>query len=216
MAKLAETTYRDVNIGLANQFAQFALDNNIDIYSVIEACNTQPYSHIHQPGIAVGGHCIPIYPQMYLWNDPSATIVRAAREANWAMPAHSVQLLESVHGKLDGQRVGVFGVSYRGAVKESAFSGVFPLVEALKSRRANVVVHDPMYSAEEISALGFTPFKVGSALDAAIIQADHPEYSKFLGADFGSPRTMLNGRNMALSAEIPVVVSLGRPLPSLP
>jgi nucleotide sugar dehydrogenase len=90
MAKLAETTYRDVNIGLANQFALFAQQNGIDVYAVIDACNSQPFSHIHKPGIAVGGHCIPIYPRMYLWNDPAATVVRAAREANAEMPVHSV------------------------------------------------------------------------------------------------------------------------------
>ena len=50
LAKLAETTYRDVNIGLANQFARFAATAGIDIYQVIEASNSQPYSHIHQPG----------------------------------------------------------------------------------------------------------------------------------------------------------------------
>ena len=59
MAKLAETTYRDVNIGLANQFARYADAAGIDVARVIEACNSQPYSHIHRPGIAVGGHCIP-------------------------------------------------------------------------------------------------------------------------------------------------------------
>ncbi|MEO7016741.1 MAG: nucleotide sugar dehydrogenase, partial [Leifsonia sp.] len=69
-AKLAETTYRDVNIGLANQFARFAERAGIDVYRVIEASNSQPYSHIHRPGIAVGGHCIPVYPRLYLWNDP--------------------------------------------------------------------------------------------------------------------------------------------------
>ena len=47
MAKLAETTYRDVNIGLANQFAKFADRARIDVYKVIEACNSQPFSHIH-------------------------------------------------------------------------------------------------------------------------------------------------------------------------
>ena len=80
MAKLAETTYRDVNIGLANQFALFAESAGIDVQQVIAASNSQPFSHIHQPGIAVGGHCIPIYPRFYLWNDPTATVVRAARE----------------------------------------------------------------------------------------------------------------------------------------
>ncbi len=66
LAKLAETTYRDVNIGLANQFARFAGDVGVDIHKVIEASNSQPYSHIHTPGVAVGGHCIPVYPRLYL------------------------------------------------------------------------------------------------------------------------------------------------------
>ncbi|MCL2464447.1 MAG: nucleotide sugar dehydrogenase, partial [Micrococcales bacterium] len=82
LAKLAETTFRDVNIGLANQFGRFAEQHGIDVHAVIAASNSQPYSHIHLPGIAVGGHCIPVYPRLYLFNDPDATIVRAAREAN--------------------------------------------------------------------------------------------------------------------------------------
>ena len=45
--KLAETTYRDVNIGLANQFAKFADNLGINIYDAIAASNLQPYSHIH-------------------------------------------------------------------------------------------------------------------------------------------------------------------------
>lgn len=52
--KLAETTYRDVNIGLANQFAKYADKLNLSIHDVIDAANSQPYSHIHQPGVAVG------------------------------------------------------------------------------------------------------------------------------------------------------------------
>ena len=88
LAKLAETTYRDVNIGLANQFARFADTAGIDVYKVIAACNTQPFSHIHRPGIAVGGHCIPVYPKLYLSTDPDADIVRTARAFNESMPAY--------------------------------------------------------------------------------------------------------------------------------
>src|SRR6185436_14112390 len=98
-------TYSDVNIGLPNQFERYERVAIVDIGAVIQACNTQPYSHIHQPGIAVGGHCIPVYPQMYLWNDPSATIVRAARDANAAMPAYSVELLAGAYGDLTGAEV---------------------------------------------------------------------------------------------------------------
>src|SRR5690606_22765153 len=114
MAKLAETTYRDVNIGLANQFGRFAAEHGIDVFQVIEASNSQPYSHIHRPGIAVGGHCIPVYPRLYLWTDPQATIVSTAREANAEMPSYAVELAEKAHGTLAGKRVVVLGASYRG------------------------------------------------------------------------------------------------------
>ena len=198
MAKLAETTYRDVNIGLANQFARFASKTGIDVFKVIEACNSQPYSHIHQPGIAVGGHCIPIYPQMYLWNDPEATVVRAAREANWAMPAHSVDVLERAHGSVRGQRVVVLGASYRGGVKETAFSGVFAVCEELRKRGASFTVHDPMYSPDELRQLDFEPFSRGAKADAAILQADHAEYSAWGPDDIVGVRTVLNGRRLSL------------------
>ena len=194
MAKLAETTYRDVNIALANQFAIFAEGANIDIAKVIAASNSQPYSHIHQPGIAVGGHCIPIYPRFYLWNDPLATVVRSAREANAAMPEHAVKLLENELGDLTGKRVAVLGISYRGGVKESAFSGVYGVVTALKARDALVVVNDPMYSNEEILALGFEPYEIGESADAVILQADHKEYKTLGAKDFPGVAAVVDGR----------------------
>jgi len=194
MAKLAETTYRDVNIALANQFAIFAEGANIDIAKVIAASNSQPFSHIHQPGIAVGGHCIPIYPRFYLWNDPEATVVRAAREANAGMPAHAVSLLKESLGSLAGKSVVVLGISYRGGVKESAFSGVFATVEALKAEGANVSVHDPMYTDEESTRLGFTPHQAGSPVDGLILQADHKEYAALTAAQFPGLKAVVDGR----------------------
>jgi nucleotide sugar dehydrogenase len=157
MAKLAETTYRDVNIGLANQFAKFAGANGIDVYSVIEACNSQPYSHIHTPGIAVGGHCIPVYPRLYLWNDPEATVVRAARQANADVPAYTVQLAKEAYGDLAAARVVVLGAAYRGGVKETAYSGVFEIVRNLRDEGASARVSDPMFTSHELRTLAWIP-----------------------------------------------------------
>lgn len=211
LAKLAETTYRDVNIALANEFARFADGNGIDIAAVIDACNSQPYSHIHRPGIAVGGHCIPVYPRLYLWNDPEATVVRAARERNAAMPDHAVDLLERAHGGVDGQRVVVLGAAYRGGVKETAFSGVFATVAALESRGAVVTVSDPLYSAAELESLGLHPHTAGAAADAAIIQADHVEYRTAGTADLPGVRTIVDGRRVLDARRWPgvTVVAIG-------
>ena len=195
MAKLAETTYRDVNIGLANQFARFAGGRGINIYSVIEACNSQPFSHIHQPGIAVGGHCIPIYPQMYLWNDPEATVVSAARSANAHMPLYAVDQLEATHGALEGQTVVILGAAYRGGVKETAFSGVFPLAAELRARRAHPVIQDPLYTDSELLELGRS-YHWDEPADAMIVQANHPDYLNRSSTDIPGLRTVLDGRSM--------------------
>lgn len=194
LAKLAETTYRDVNIALANQFALFSETHGIDVQKVIDASNSQPFSHIHRPGIAVGGHCIPIYPRMYLWNDPSASVVSAARDANKAMPEHVVKTLAKLHGNLKDARVVVLGASYRGGVKETAFSGVFPTVAALTAAGAKVSVHDPMYTDAELTGYGFAPYHLGEAVDAAILQADHAEYKELTAASLPGLKTFLDGR----------------------
>ena len=203
MAKLAETTYRDVNIGLANQFGAFAARQGIDVYRVIEASNSQPYSHIHRPGIAVGGHCIPIYPRLYLWNDPDATVVRAAREANAAMPSYAVGLAKAAYGDLTGALVVVLGASYRGGVKETAFSGVFPTVAALRAENALVTVHDPMYSDAELRALGFEPHALGTHVDLAVLQADHTEYRGLSAGDLPGVKVVVDGRRMLDASMFP-------------
>ncbi|MGC0340606.1 nucleotide sugar dehydrogenase [Streptomyces sp. SLBN-8D4] len=194
-AKLAETTYRDVNIGLANQFARFADRIGIDIELVIDGCNSQPYSHIHRPGIAVGGHCIPVYPRMYLWNDSDATVVQEARTANASMPEYAVRRLAEVYGDLTGAGVLVLGAAYRGGVKETAFSGVFPVVEALRARGAEPYVSDPLYTADDLRALGLPPYS-GQTVTAAVVQADHGEYRE-LGSDrFPEVRVVVDGRRI--------------------
>jgi UDP-N-acetyl-D-glucosamine dehydrogenase len=195
MAKLAETTYRDVNIALANQFALHAQQVGVDVYSVIEASNSQPYSHIHRPGVAVGGHCIPVYPRLYLNGDPSASVVRAAREANEAMPSHTVDLLAAAYGrKLEGARVAVLGATYRGGVKETAMSGVFELVRLLRELGARPMVNDPMYSPQELADLGFACYEFGEAIDAAIVQTDHVEYRSLTGHDLPGASVLVDGR----------------------
>src|SRR3954470_12630345 len=192
LAKLAETTYRDVNIGLANQFARYADTLGIDVNLVIDACNTQPYSHIHRPGIAVGGHCIPVYPRLYLWNDPTATVVRAAREANAGMPSYAVDLLAAAVGDLTGVGVLVLGAAYRGGVKETAFSGVFATVEELRRRGAVPYVSDPMYSSAELEAHKLPAYQ-GQEIGAAVLQADHAEYRSLTSDDLPGVKVLIDG-----------------------
>jgi nucleotide sugar dehydrogenase len=175
LTKLAETTYRDLNIGFANELARYADGLGLDVQQVIDAANSQPYSHIHRPGVAVGGHCIPVYPRFYLAGDDNARLPGVAREVNEAMPAYAVELLSDLLGGLDGTRVLILGVAYRGGVKETAFSGAFPLRDALLGHGAQVMASDPLFDDAELRALGFEPWD-GEPVEGVVVQTDHREY----------------------------------------
>ncbi len=129
------------------------------------------------------------------------------------MPRRTVDLLRREYGDLTGVRVVVLGAAYRGGVKETAFSGVYETVEALTALGAVPVVHDPLYDADELAALGFEPYRLGETIDAAVIQADHPEYAGLTSADLPGVRLVVNGRAGVPLAQtdFPRVVTLGRP-----
>jgi nucleotide sugar dehydrogenase len=195
MAKLAETTYRDVNIALANQFALHAHDVGVDIYKVIEACNSQPYSHIHQPGISVGGHCIPVYPRLYLSTDKNSEVVRAARELNSSMPARLTDKFASLLGDISGRTILILGATYRSGVKETAFSGVFSISDRLNQLGANCVVLDPLYSPEELRSLGLEPLTDCAAVTGLILNTAHEQFLSLSISDFPNLQVVLDGRN---------------------
>jgi nucleotide sugar dehydrogenase len=209
LAKLAETTYRDINIAFANELAQFSDRHGIDVLDVIEACNSQPFSHIHQPGIAVGGHCIPVYPRFYLEGHPEAEMPRAARAVNDQMPSYSVDLLVKHLGSLNGLTIAVLGAAYRGGVKETAFSGVFGTVEAIHSAGGVAVVHDPLYTDVELERLGLLPYHLGDVCDAAVIQAEHSEYRNLMSADLGGATVAVDGRRCVSDTSDLTIITIG-------
>ena len=131
-------------------------------------------------------------------------MVRAARDANTAMPEYAVGLLADAYGDLTGAQVLVLGASYRGGVKETAFSGVFPTVAALSERGAVPYVSDPMYTAEELLALGLPPHR-GEPVTAAIVQADLAAYRDLGSADLPSVKALVDGRRVTDPARWPGV-----------
>ncbi len=214
LTKLAETTYRDVNIALVNEFARFADRAGIDIDRVIEAANSQPFSHLHRPGVAVGGHCIPVYPKLYLAGDPTATLPAAAREVNDSMPAYAVELLTRELGDLSGRRVLILGVGYRGGVPETAFSGAFGLRDALSAAGAVPLATDPLYDRAALESESFAAWD-GGEIDGAIVQADHAEYATLAPADLPGVQAIVDGRGLmdaeAFLAAGVAVKRIGRP-----
>ncbi|MEY2515088.1 MAG: hypothetical protein QOJ89_2446 [bacterium] len=219
LTKLAETTYRDVNIAYANELARYADRLGLDVRDVIDAANSQPYSHIHSPGVAVGGHCIPVYPHFLLAGDPDAQLPRTARDINDAMPAYAVDLLErALGGALRGMTIAILGVAYRGGVKETAFSGAAALHDELQARGARPVASDPLYDDDELIAAGYEPWPADTPVAGAIVQADHHGYRALGPGDVRGATVVVDGRGVldvaAFAAGGVRVLRIGRPEPN--
>jgi nucleotide sugar dehydrogenase len=206
--KLIETTYRDVNIALANEYARYADAHGLDVKAAIAAANTQPYSHIHAPGVGVGGHCIPVYPYFLMQGllegemdqqklEPAHLLLpRAARQINDAMAEYAVQRVEAEVGSLLGQVALMLGVAYRGDVRETAFTSAQLLSQALERHGAIVYADDPLYSDQELLSMGYTPLPEGAKpqVKAIILQADHAAYQAFDFSAFAGCQVLLDGR----------------------
>ena len=208
-AKLAETTYRDVNIALANTFAMHAIDWGLNTNQIIAACNSQPFSHIHNPGIYVGGHCIPVYPHLYTSSHGAAELIHVARKINEGMPEYLFDLEDIRNQILPGSDVTVMGISYREGVKETYHSGVFKLCSLLEKIGARVTVFDPKYTNEEITALGLTPHTMNFKTNVLIFQIKEESFKSLTEADFPKVELILDGRGFLESEKWPKAKILG-------
>ena len=67
MSKLLENVYRSVNISLVNELKIICDKININIHKVINLAETKPYGfRVFNPGLRIGGHCIPIDPFFFI------------------------------------------------------------------------------------------------------------------------------------------------------
>ncbi|MFB2622468.1 MULTISPECIES: nucleotide sugar dehydrogenase [Methanothermobacter] len=186
MVKLMENTYRDTNIALANELAVICESLGIDAIKAIEAANHHPRVNLHTPGPGVGGHCLSIDPyfivEMAEKHGVPARLIRTAREVNESMPFHVLDIirdaLESAGRDLKGSRVGVLGVAYKGDVADARETPTRPLVAALISEGAEVVVNDPHVDPVLIKEMGVEPVSLEEALesDCVVLMTDHSEY----------------------------------------
>lgn len=152
-AKMLENSYRNVNIGLINEFAIFCNKMGISIWEVIEAAKTKPFGFVpFYPGPGVGGHCIPVDP-CYLnykadeYNFRFSTIESAVK-VNDFMPEYCMKrirdMLNRLFGKpLDGARILILGVAYKPDIDDCRESPAIRIIDKLHSEGADTMFFDP-------------------------------------------------------------------------
>lgn len=189
--KLFEGVYRDVNIALANELAIFSEKLGINFWEVRDAANSQPFCHIHKPGIGVGGACIPVYPQFILNTAKSlkvnCNLTKYSRSLNNSMPKYCVrQAIKLLNSKnVDSTKITLLGLAFRGGVSDTRLSPTYEVIKELRKLKVKEIrVHDPLVKNDEfISKYDniqlFNNFSESIVeTDLIIIIADHDEYKK--------------------------------------
>lgn len=173
--KVVENAYRDVNIAFANELALLCQLYGVDVQELIRTANSQPYSHILQPGL-VGGHCIPMDPY-YVISDASArgftpVLMQTARRLNESMFQQVVDLIDP-----GMQRVTVLGLSFKPDVRSFETSHTPRLVYLLQAKGYSVTVHDPFLSDDKFD-IPIEPdvYKAAAAADCIILSTAHSQY----------------------------------------
>jgi len=182
VAKLAENTYRDINIAYANQLAIICEKLNVDVMEVIRLANTHPRVNIHFPGPGVGGPCLPKDPYFLTCMSklPRPNIIMTARKINDYMPNHIIKItlkaLEKTGKNIKTAKIAVLGTAYKGNVDDPRLSPARPIIKTLLNLGLKTVAYDPKceesFGAEKAESLNDAIKKA----DCILILTDHKEF----------------------------------------
>jgi nucleotide sugar dehydrogenase len=209
--KLFEGVYRDANIALANELAKICDRLGIDFWEVQTGANSQPFCHIHDPGIGVGGACIPVYPQFVLEAakkvNAEGDLIRLARSINDDMPRYAVERAMALlgrHRKLGKHHliITLLGLAFRGNVSDTRLSPTYSVINELKKYDVSEIrIHDPLVQRDPIvekeeNVVLYSDIKKAMAgADLVIVVANHSEYQS-LNPDVIRNAVVYDGRRV--------------------
>lgn len=196
MEKILENTFRNINIGLANEMAILCNKMGIDVWEVIDAAKTKPYGFMpFYPGPGLGGHCIPIDPFYLTWKareyNYHTRLIETSGEINNDMPnfvlERTMKILNRVGKALNGSHILVLGAAYKRDIDDVRESPVLPILQLLKKYNAEVTVVDPYVQSFVLDGETIEPKPLTEELlvksDLAMITTDHSNFDYQLIAD---------------------------------
>ncbi len=155
MEKILENTYRNVNIGLINELTMLCNKMDINIWEVIEAAKTKPFGFTpFYPGPGLGGHCIPLDPYYLSWKAREygfhTSMIEASMMVNDRMPEYTVEragkILNRFKKALNGARVLILGVAYKGDIDDYRESPAIKVIEEFEKAGSKIEFYDPFVS----------------------------------------------------------------------
>lgn len=152
MEKILENTYRNINVGLANEMAIICHKMGINVWEVIDAAKTKPYGfQAFYPGPGLGGHCIPLDPYYLTWKarefDYHTRLIELSGEINNYMPEYVIErcskILNKFNKPLKGSKILILGVAYKQDIDDFRESPALKVIQNFENEGCNVNFYDP-------------------------------------------------------------------------
>ena len=148
-SKLYENTFRSINISFANELKYILRDLKIDIWEVIDICNTKPFGFMpFYPGAGIGGHCIPIDPLYLLWKlkkeKLSSKVIDLTTSINESIPYKIVKIIKK-EIKKKNILILILGISYKKNVNDLRESAAIRIMKLFKRYKINFRYHDRFF-----------------------------------------------------------------------
>lgn len=212
MEKILENTFRNINIGLANEMSIICDRMGIPVWEVIDAAKTKPYGFMaFYPGPGLGGHCIPLDPFYLTWKARAynyhTRLIETAGEINTSMPEYIIErvsrMLNRKKKPLNGSKVMLLGVAYKPDIDDLRESPVLKIITLLEKEGAEVIINDPfipkfMDNGKEYHSTELTKEALQNC-DIAIVTTNHSCYDPKFIADNApavfDTRNLLKGIN---------------------
>ena len=202
--KMLENIFRYVNIALVNELAVLHETLEVDFIEAINAAATKPFGFMaHYPGPGVGGHCIPKDPFYLVYKAKQAgfalRLVSASKAVNKMMPVHTVERLSQalkMNKKSPAKStIVLWGLAYKGEVKDTRRSPSLELLKLLARLRAKVRVFDPYVPRVKVGGKTYSssPSETESVreADAIVIATAHSSFRK---TDLSKLRSVMHDR----------------------
>lgn len=153
MCKLAENSFRMINICYANEVSDACKHHNINYNELLSACSTKPFGFMpFYAGLGVGGSCIPINPYWLAANNHMPLLSLATHLTNERPTIKAIEFYNEFHPK----KLLIVGMSFKKNVSSMIRSPTISFAYTLKQYNdTTITIFDPL-AFSDVYNLSFT------------------------------------------------------------
>ena len=188
LAKLAENSFRDINIAYANELSIICDKFNINVWDLIRLTNKHPRVEILSPGSGVGGHCIAVDPWFIVSSDKEESkIIKLGRErnlekTNWVIEKIQKKAKDFLVSKKRNPIIACFGLSFKPNIDDLRESPAIFIVNKLIESNHNVVAVEPNISSHNNLKLVDIDYALSNA-DINVFLVGHDQFKSLKVCD---------------------------------